>query len=129
MTMGAFSLHGGMWSPLDLKANNSGSSWDVGGQIMQPDEFGNYLAGYYAGYSGTPGIYTGMRVGGHAYAAVGAVVSGVASFFEQNLPAEHWSDRDSIPMINAGFEAGSQYRLNPIGQYPAQPQGMLMLIR
>jgi hypothetical protein len=69
----------------------------VNGSIIGFDEFGNYCAGYSAGYGDTLGLYTGIRIGGVIYSSM---IRGV----------EHWTDRDSIPAINQGFEAGREMR-------------------
>jgi len=90
--IGAFALHGGPWSPLDLKANNWRNDWTIGGRKMDSGEFGNYIAGYYAGYSDTPGIYEGMRAGGVIWAIMGR--------------QEKWDDSESVSDINDGYEAG-----------------------
>jgi RHS repeat-associated protein len=90
-------LHSGPWSPLDFKSQNDGRDFMVNGSIIGFDEFGNYCAGYSAGYGDTLGLYTGIRIGGVIYSSM---IRGV----------EHWTDRDSIPAINQGFEAGREMR-------------------
>jgi RHS repeat-associated protein len=89
-------LHSGPWSPLDFHAQDDGRDFIVNGSPMSFGEFGNYVAGYSAGYGDTPGLYMGVRIGGFAYAAL--------------LRAEHWTDRDSVPAINQGFRAGRAER-------------------
>lgn len=78
---------------------------------MAADEFGNYLAGYYAGYSGKRGIYWGMRTGGVLWAALSNLGEpGYELITGDEIDVEHWTDSDSVPAINAGFEDGLRDR-------------------
>jgi hypothetical protein len=107
-TLGALALHGGPWSPLDTKTNNPFESYNVPGRgEMAADEFGNYMAGYHAGYTGRRGIYRGMRAGGIGWAILSNLVNPVIEFLtgEEQTP-EDWLDRDSVPAINKGYEDG-----------------------
>jgi len=90
-------LHSGPWSPLDFQSQADGRAFMVNGSPMGFAEFGNYVAGYSAGYGDTPGLYSGVRIGGILY----------ASLIRGN---EHWTDRESVPAINQGFEAGRAAR-------------------
>ena len=57
--MAAFSLSGGPWGPLDFKyqaAQERGPFlYSLNGKNVPADYFGNYVAGYQAGYGGTEG--------------------------------------------------------------------------
>jgi len=114
IALGAFALHGGHpWSPLDAKVNTPYKVYNVPGRgMMQADAFGNYLAGYHAGYSSVRGMYTGMRIGGFIFSAGSNVVKPIASLVVKDVQTEHWSDRDSVPAINAGYEDGVRDRKN-----------------
>ena len=71
MLKGALKFHSG-GGELDFKVTQQNETWEVPGVgTMKSDEFGNYLAGYYAGYSGSPLIFFGMRLGGIWYASMG----------------------------------------------------------
>ena len=69
--------------------------FEVGGRWLRNDEFGNFAAGYAGMYVyGTPG-FLGMRAGG-------VVIAADRDNSGKRVSGEHWSDRDSAPMINAG---------------------------
>lgn len=70
------------------------SKWKFpSGEIRNPNQMGNYMAGYDAGYSRYPLLmYSGVRGGGMLFGALGG--------------AEGWSDAGSVPDINAGFNDG-----------------------
>ena len=113
LTAGAIALHGGGWTPLNVKATEKETVWIVDGQVMLSDEFGNYLAGYYAGYNNNLGLYWGMRAGGIFYAAGGNIAAPLINFFKgTNDKPENWLDHDSVPAINAGFNAGVKDFIN-----------------
>lgn len=113
-SLGAFALHGGHpWSPLDTNVNDPHSLWNIDGIPMTAGQFGNYLAGYYAGYSGSTTIHVGMRAGGYFWAAVG----NTASFIYNSIPfvprksyGESIWDEESIPYINLGRKHGRSDR-------------------
>lgn len=90
-------LHSGPGASLDFNSQDDGRDFMVNGSRMRFDAFGNYTAGYTAGYAGTPGLYTGVRIGG---------------LFWANMPGstESRDDRESVPAINQGFEAGQRAR-------------------
>lgn len=73
----------------DFKLYHRNDVYEVEGQWVRADEFGNYTAGYAGMWSwGTLGLL-GMRAGGIAYAMT-------------PNSGEHWDDRESAPMLNAG---------------------------
>ena len=86
-------LHGGGKS-MDYAATDPSSKWKFpSGEIRNPNQMGNYMAGYDAGYSRYPLLmYSGVRGGGMLFGALGG--------------AEGWSDAGSVPDINAGFNDG-----------------------
>ena len=86
-------LHGG-GKLMDYAATDPSSKWKFpSGEIRNPNQMGNYIAGYDAGYSGYPvPMYAGVRGGGMLFGALGGV--------------EGWSDSGSVPDINAGFSDG-----------------------
>ena len=107
---GGFYYHSGLFqnNHMDVKAQQPFKKWEVPRQgTMRSDSFGNYLAGYYAGYSGKPSVYILMRAGGFMHSSIGVLMKtcGVVG------TAEHWTDRDSVPDINAGFKDGLIDRL------------------
>ena len=102
-TAGAIALHGGPWAPFDLMTNARDQTWNVNGQYMTSPQFGNYLAGYYAGYADSLGILTGVYAGGIGYAFLG-------NAFSKGPYGESVFDEQSVPFIAAGFIAGSQDR-------------------
>ena len=62
-------------------------------KTRRPNEMGNYMAGYAAGYSNHPlFLYFGVRAGGMLLGAMGS--------------REGWMDSGSVPDINAGFIDG-----------------------
>ncbi len=91
-------LHSGPWALYDFKSQDDYSDFSVDGSPMSLEEFGNFVAGYSAGYGNTPGLYVGVRLGGIAY----------ANLFRPR--EEPWDDSDSVPAINAGFDAGRRAR-------------------
>ena len=86
-------LHGG-GKPMDYAAVDPSSKWNFPfGVTRNPNQMGNYMAGYDAGYSRHPSLmYAGVRVGGMFYGAQGG--------------SEGWRDSGSVPDINAGFSDG-----------------------
>jgi RHS repeat-associated protein len=69
--------------------------YQVGNQWLRADEFGNFAAGY-AGQHAFNGFgHMAMRAGG-IYFAMEQKANG------ERTSGEHWSDRESSPMINAG---------------------------
>lgn len=82
-----------------------GSTFEVDGMTLRGDQFGNFAAGYaFTTVFGAAG-YTGARAGGVAYAVSGR--------------SEHWSDRESVPMIDLGYERAQSERGVPanLGSY------------
>jgi len=51
----------------DFKVNQAGDTFDVNGQTMNADQFGNYVAGYGGQHAGSALGYAGVRVGGIMY--------------------------------------------------------------
>ena len=103
---GAIALHGGPWAPLDLMTNAKVPTWTVDGQTMTSPQYGNYLAGYYAGYADSSGILFGMYYGGISWAIAG----NAGAVFTGQPYGESVFDEQSVPYITAGFIAGSQDR-------------------
>ncbi len=94
---GGLALHSGPWSPLDLKGQGSQDTYCVDDEEMEADEFGNYLAGYYAGYTENPLLYIGVRVGGWAWATGNSIRRG---------GGESFRDEGSAPYIKNGRNRG-----------------------
>ena len=91
-----FSLSGGPWGPCDFKINDSGYRVYYRGEYYGADEFGNYIAGYQAGYSGVKGLLLGVKIGGWLWSAVPG--------------GEPIGDGESVPMINRGYNDGVRKR-------------------
>nr|MCR5752958.1 RHS domain-containing protein [Kiritimatiellia bacterium] len=91
-----FSLSGGPWGPCDFKCNYSDCKVYYNNEYFQADEFGNYIAGYQAGYSGVKGLLTGVKIGGWLWSAVPG--------------DEPIGDEGSLPMINRGYNDGARMR-------------------
>jgi RHS repeat-associated protein len=103
-SLGAIALHGGHpWSPLDVNVNAPNQRWTIDGLTMTSAQFGNYLAGYYAGCSGSQGVLAGMYAGGIGWALAGNI-------FTLGNYGESFTDAESAAYISAGFIAGSQAR-------------------
>ena len=65
-------------------------------EYFNSDEFGNYIAGFQAGYSGVTGLLTSVKIGGFLWSA---------------LPGdEPIGDAASTPMINRGYNDGVKNR-------------------
>ncbi len=73
-----------------------GSTFEVDGMTLSGDQFGNFAAGW--------AFTTVFGAGGHA----GARAAGVA--YAVSGRAEHWSDRESVPMIDLGYERAHSER-------------------
>lgn len=73
----------------DFKFEYEGQLFEVDGRLMRADEFGNFAAGYAFTKVASDLGYVGTRLGGVVFAALGR--------------AEHWTDRESVPMIDAGY--------------------------
>jgi hypothetical protein len=71
----------------DYKYKYAGDVFEVDGQLLGADEFGNFAAGYAATKAFGGGGFTAARAGGVVFALGGD---------------EHWTDSESAPMINAG---------------------------
>jgi|GEM_PF-6780445 len=87
----------------DYNALQPQDKFTVGRELLDADEFGNYLAGY-AGYklAGNWG-YRAVRVGGALYDFKDAVWAQVLGIFDPPRPPSTWDwDADSVPEINAG---------------------------
>ena len=65
-------------------------------KVWSQDEFGNYIAGFQAGYANVRGLLSGVKLGGWLWSAIPG--------------GEPIGDRESIPMINQGFHDGQRYR-------------------
>ena len=80
--------------PMDYSARPRPNMWHLGdGTTLKSNQFGNYMAGYDAGYSSNaPLLYMGVRLGGMIYGAMGS--------------SEGWTDSGSVPDINRGFADG-----------------------
>jgi RHS repeat-associated protein len=82
---------------LDFKYQTPNDLYEVNGQWLRADQFGNFAAGYSAEARWGDVGWIAMRVGGIYYAnsrnAQGKRDSG-----------EHWSDLESAPMIDAGAQ-------------------------
>ena len=76
----------------DFKFNNRGDLFQVGDGWLRADEFGNFAAGYAGQHVGGEGGHGAMLAGGLFY----------AMSQRPYRSGEHWSDRESRPMINAG---------------------------
>ncbi len=94
--MALFSLSGGPWGPCDFKYNDSDYMVYYNNEYFQADEFGNYIAGYQAGYSGVKGLLTGVKIGGWLWSAAPG--------------DEPIGDAGSLPMINRGYDDGARMR-------------------
>ncbi len=81
----------------DFKYTEGGADarYQVGNQWLRADEFGNFAAGY-AGQHAFNGLGHGAMVAGGIYFAMERKANG------ERTSGEHWSDRESRPMINAG---------------------------
>ena len=84
----------GAGGAMDYAATQPGHVWKFPGpKTRKPNEMGNYMAGYAAGYSSHPlFLYVGVRTGGMLFGAMGS--------------SEGWTDSGSVPDINAGFVDG-----------------------
>jgi RHS repeat-associated protein len=104
-TLGGAALHfGGPFSPLDIASQRQfgGALWYVEGVgNMTSSQYGNYLAGYHAGYAESRLVYVGMRVGGLGWAIFGNVATPIFTLGRKRH-GESWDDCESIPFINAG---------------------------
>jgi hypothetical protein len=80
----------------NFKYHNEGELYQVNGQWLQANQFGNFAAGY-AGMSafGDAG-WAAMRAGGIWFAAMTRNAQGART------ADESWTDLQSAPMINAG---------------------------
>ena len=89
----AYYFHSG-GGPMDYAARPSPNIWQLrDGTTLKSNQFGNYMAGYDAGYScNALLLYTGVRIGGMIYGANGS--------------SEGWTDSGSVPDINSGFAEG-----------------------
>ena len=89
----AFNMHSG-GGPMDYSAKPNPKHWQFSdGEALKPNQFGNYMAGYDAGYSSNaPLLYMGTRIGGMVYGANGS--------------SEGWTDSGSVSDINRGFSDG-----------------------
>ena len=108
--LGAFALHSGLpGTPLDVAVNGR-FQYIVEGERMTGAQFGNYLAGYHAGYAKSRGILMGMHAGGMAWAGLS---DGVIRFVTLNQKSygETLLDEASTPYISAGFAAGYRDRM------------------
>ena len=90
-----FSLSGGPWGPCDFKCNEPNLVF-YRNKFWSQDEFGNYIAGFQAGYANVRGLLSGVKLGGWLWSAIPG--------------GEPIGDRESIPMINQGFHDGQRYR-------------------
>lgn len=120
---GGFKFHSGM-GEMDFATQNGINDWHVPRRgVMSPSAFGNYAAGYYAGYSQLPGMYLGVRAGGLAYsvtaAATAAAINAVnalgipSALGWPKVPSgnpERWDDSQSVPDIDNGFADGKRDR-------------------
>jgi hypothetical protein len=79
--------------------------YQVGNQWLRADEFGNFAAGY-AGQHAFGGLgHMAMRAGG-IFFAMEQKANG------ERTSGEHWSDRESSPMIDAGAARARREQLN-----------------
>jgi hypothetical protein len=98
-TISMFALHGGFFdSGLDFKFADDQRDFMVNGQQLAPDEFGNFITGFSAGYADTPGLIDGVYAGGAFWAAMPG--------------GEPFGDAESRPAIDAGYEYGLISREN-----------------
>ncbi len=84
---GAMLFHGGQGllnNDMDLKTRSPEEYKTTEWGVITSSEAGNYLAGYYAGYSESSIIYIGMRVGGLWFSSVGWI----RALRDENLPHE-----------------------------------------
>jgi RHS repeat-associated protein len=79
----------------DFKFSNRGEQFQVGGQWLKADQFGNFAAGY-AGESAFGDVGWAAMVAGGVYYASQRNSNG------QRVSGEPWTDRASRPMINTG---------------------------
>ena len=91
-----FSLSGGPWGPCDFKCNEDRVIF-FRNRFWYQDEFGNYLAGFQAGYANVRGLLTGVKLGGWLWSAIPG--------------DEPIGDSESIPMIDEGFRDGQRSRI------------------
>lgn len=87
---------------MDLKVLGKASYRTKEHGVLKADEAGNYLAGYFAGYSGSLEMYLGVRAGGVLYSASDYLWSRSDS----SIPHEDFWDQDSAPAIKMGREDG-----------------------
>jgi len=96
----AAALRGGVYpSEFDFKNYPGDALFQVGDQWVRNDEFGNFAAGYAGEYVFGAYGYLSMRAGGVYYAAE-------RNQHGERISGEHWDDRESVPMINAGATRG-----------------------
>jgi len=93
--MALLSLSGGPWGTCDFKYNEEHLIF-YRDKFWAQDEFGNYIAGFQAGYANVPGLLSSVKLGGWLWSAVPG--------------GEPIGDRESIPMINEGFKDGQRSR-------------------
>jgi RHS repeat-associated protein len=86
----------------DPKFESRGDLYEVGDQWLSADEFGNYAAGY-AGQRAYVEAGHGLMLGGGFWYAIRQRPRG---------SGEHWSDRESRPMINAGASRARSEQYN-----------------
>lgn len=75
---------------------------------MTSAQFGNYLAGYYAGYSDSEGLLRLVYGAGISYAILGNTFSYIRYF---EAYGEAITDVTSVPFISAGYYAGAADRI------------------
>ena len=79
-------------------------TWDVPGYgLMKTPEYGNYLAGYAAGFGSGLSAYWPVRLLGVEFASLGDIV-------QDGQYGESWKDEKSVPFIDCGYKAGRQAR-------------------
>jgi hypothetical protein len=100
LTMAELLSHG---APYDYYANEPDDTFDVPGLgVMTAAEFGNFIAGFAAGYLKDPVAYVAVRAGGSLY---GALAIPLGDFHWTQIPfgGDDWS---SVHRINQGAVFG-----------------------
>ncbi len=103
---GGLMFHGGKSNPysMDLKQNSKIAAYYVADHgIMSPAEAGNYLAGYYAGFSHNYLVSLGVHLGGIGYSAIGWTLWRLGLTDRQ----EDFWDNESQPALDKGFFDGT----------------------
>lgn len=109
---GYFNHSGG--GAYDFKVNQPNDTFEVDGNIMTADQFGNYAAGYGAQHAGGGLGYAGVRAGGIYYDFMDNVVGARGSRAARRASCNNFDwDADSVADIRAGADRASREQTPP----------------